>query len=95
MHATSFDAGHSHVSLLDGTWLVTAGQLGGVRLPNNAFDGLTLRLRNGRFELGQDWGRVGLDCCVTPAALTVRGSPERPAIVSSSVTAIDGFDAGD
>jgi uncharacterized protein (TIGR03067 family) len=71
MHATSFRAGNSLVSLLDGRWLVTAGQLGGVRLPDNAFDDLTLTLRNGRFELGQDWGRVGLDCCVTPAALDV------------------------
>jgi uncharacterized protein (TIGR03067 family) len=71
MHATSFRAGHSPIGLLDGTWLVTAGQLGGVRLPDNAFDDLTLTLRNGRFELGQDRGRVGLDCCVTPAALDV------------------------
>lgn len=61
MHATSFRAGHSLVGLLDGRWLVTAGQLGGVRLPDNAFDDLTLTLRNGRFELGLDWGRVGLD----------------------------------
>jgi uncharacterized protein (TIGR03067 family) len=71
MHASSFQARHNRVSLLDGTWLVTAGQLGGVRLPDNAFGELTLTLRNGRFELGQDCGRVGLDCGVTPAALDV------------------------
>jgi uncharacterized protein (TIGR03067 family) len=71
MHVTTFRAADSLLSLLDGTWLVMAGKLGGVRLPDNAFDDLTLTLRNGRFELGQDRGRIGLDCRVAPAALDV------------------------
>lgn len=94
MHLTSFPADDSRVSLLDGTWLVMAGQLGGVRLPDNAFDDLTLTLRNGRFELGQDCGRIGLDCRVAPAALDVLiiDGPNRgrfvPAIVERAGTVL-------
>jgi uncharacterized protein (TIGR03067 family) len=94
MHVTSFRASTSLVSLLDGTWLVMAGQLGGVRLPDNTFADLTLRLRNGRFELGEDCGRIGLDCRVAPAALDVLiiDGPNRgrfvPAIVERAGTVL-------
>jgi uncharacterized protein (TIGR03067 family) len=59
------------VGLLNGTWLVMDGQIGGVRLPDNAFDELTLTLQNGRFELGQDRGRIAFDREAAPAALDV------------------------
>src|SRR5688500_6373198 len=62
---------HGQSGLLNGTWLVMDGQIGGVRLTDNAFDELTLTLRNGRFELGQDRGRIAFDREAAPAALDV------------------------
>ena len=75
------------LGLLNGTWLVMDGHIGGVRLPDNAFDELTLTLENGRFELGIDLGRVVVDREAAPAALdlVIVAGPNRgryvPAIV--------------
>jgi len=71
MRHASRDVALSQVGLLNGTWLVMDGQLGGVRLPDTAFDELTLTLQNGRFELGQDRGRIAVDRQAAPAALDV------------------------
>ena len=61
----------STVGPLDGTWFMMSGQLGGISLPDNAFGGLTFRVRCDRFELGVDRGRIVVDGDVAPAALDV------------------------
>lgn len=81
------DSSDGNSGRLNGTWLITSGQLGGVLLPDNAFNELTLTLRNGRFALGPDRGRIAVDPGVAPAAadLLIVGGPNRgrfvPAIV--------------
>lgn len=87
MRNISRGSGDGRNGRLNGTWVITAGQLGGIRLPDNAFDQLTLTLRNGCFAFGPDRGRIAVDPGAAPAAadLLIVGGPNRgrfvPAIV--------------
>jgi uncharacterized protein (TIGR03067 family) len=56
---------------LNGWWVVTEAHLGGIRLPADAFAGLTLYVRNGGFVLGSDEGTITLNRDVSPAAMDV------------------------
>jgi uncharacterized protein (TIGR03067 family) len=57
--------------LLNGRWVITAGWLGGVPLPDVAFHDLTLRLHDGSFALGVDHGRFTIDVANSPATMDV------------------------
>ena len=50
---------------------MTRGQLGGVRLPHEALDDLTLLLHDGMFELGVDGGTVAIDWHASPWTMDV------------------------
>jgi uncharacterized protein (TIGR03067 family) len=54
---------------LNGTWIITAARLGGVRLPADAFEALTLTFRNDWVRLGPDCGVIKLDRAAVPNAL--------------------------
>jgi uncharacterized protein (TIGR03067 family) len=54
---------------LNGTWLITAARLGGVRLPADAFEALTLTFSNDWVQLGPDCGVIKLDRTAAPNAL--------------------------
>jgi hypothetical protein len=54
---------------LNGRWLATAAQLGGVRLPDHVLPDLTLHLHSGTFVFGEDTGLIAIDRTRHPAAL--------------------------
>ena len=54
---------------IDGWWIATDGELGGIPLPNEALTELPLRLQNGAFRLGTDEGRIVLNGHVRPTSL--------------------------
>ena len=54
---------------LNGRWLATAAQLGGVRLPDHVLPDLTLHLHAGTFVFGEDTGLIAIDRTRHPAAL--------------------------
>jgi uncharacterized protein (TIGR03067 family) len=59
------------VPSLDGCWVVIAGLLAGVPLPDVALGDLTLTVSDGSFALGVDEGRIALDWDTEPAAMDV------------------------
>lgn len=68
---------------LDGWWVATDGELGGLPLPAEALSDLPLRLENGTFRLGADTGRTVFNGYARPASLDLiltRG-PNRGRIV--------------
>src|SRR5262245_10782965 len=72
---------------LDGWWVATHGELGGVRLPDEALTDLPLLLANGRFRLGSDEGRTVINRHVQPRSLDLiptRG-PHRGRIVPAII----------
>ena len=67
--AWTADAGDS--SGLNGCWVVTEAHLGGMRLPDEALNELTLRVHSGSFAFGSDRGIITIDRCAHPPALDV------------------------
>lgn len=54
---------------VDGWWVASDGQLGGLPLPAEALSDLALRLEKGTFRLGADTGRTVFHPHVRPASL--------------------------
>ena len=72
---------------VDGWWVATAGKLGGIRLPREALQDLTLRLQRGRFRFGTDEGRTVINRHVTPRTMDIiptRG-PHRGRVVPAII----------
>ena len=75
---------------MDGWWVATGAELGGVRLPAEALSDLALRLRKGTFRFGTDEGWTVVHRNVRPQALDIvlsRGSNRGrvvPAIIDVS-----------
>src|SRR5687768_5146570 len=59
------------VCVLNGFWVMAGAQLGGVRLPAEAFPGLALHFHNGDFVLGNDEGLITVDRQVSPSAMDI------------------------
>jgi len=72
---------------IDGWWLPTCAELGGVRLPEEALTDLALRLRHGTFRFGTDEGWTVVNRHATPHALDIvpaRG-PNRGRVVPAII----------
>ena len=79
---------------LDGWWIATFGELGGIRLPAEALSDLALRLRHGTFRFGSDEGWTVINWHARPHTIDIvpaRG-PNRgrvvPAIIEVSGNSI-------
>lgn len=72
---------------LDGWWVATHGELGGVCLPDEALTDLPLLLANGRFRLGADEGRAIINRYVQPRSLDLipMHGPHRGRIVPAII----------
>jgi uncharacterized protein (TIGR03067 family) len=72
---------------LDGWWVATAAELGGVRLPDEALSELPLRLQKGTFRFGTDEGRIVINRHASPGTLDIiptRG-PNRGRVVPAII----------
>ena len=72
---------------IDGWWVATRAELGGIRLPAEALLDLPLRLRNGTFRFGTDVGWTVVHTHATPRALDIvpaRG-PHRGRVVPAII----------
>ena len=72
---------------IDGWWVATRAELGGLRLPAEALLDLPLRLRNGTFRFGTDEGWTVIHLHTKPHALDIvpaRG-PHRGRIVPAII----------
>ena len=72
---------------LDGWWVATYGELGGVCLPDEALTDLPLLLANGMFRLGTDEGRIVVNRHVWPESLDLipTHGPHRGRIVPAII----------
>lgn len=72
---------------IDGWWVATRAELGGIRLPAEALLDLALRLRDGTFRFGTDEGWTVVNHHSTPRALDIvpaRG-PHRGRVVPAII----------
>jgi uncharacterized protein (TIGR03067 family) len=63
--------GCADAAALNGRWIATDAELGGVRLPGEVLSELTLHLKAGRFVFGNDSGIIAVDLDHRPHALDV------------------------
>jgi uncharacterized protein (TIGR03067 family) len=64
-------------SAIDGTWLATSAELGGVKLPEEANTRIKLTLNNGKYEVvaeSPDRGTVTYDTSAKPKAMDIKGT---------------------
>ena len=72
---------------IDGWWLATDGELGGIRLPTEVLSDLSLRLEKGTFRRGSDEGWTVLNRHVHPHTIDIvpaRG-PSRGRVVPAII----------
>ena len=60
--------------MLEGTWIATSAELGGVALPPAVLATLRLVLQGGQYALGNDHGTYRVDERASPAAIDVAGA---------------------